>query len=149
MTEEQMRALPPGEIITVTDPALLALAWGNRRVSSRTRGMDVSAYPASVTAHRDLWARWFAEVAAYLDRDIVVIAKKKAQARIDAALGRNSGDPEMAEAEPTIPITQNEIDDMLAKRAELRAARDFAAADRIRDYLLAQGVEVQDGKVKT
>jgi cysteinyl-tRNA synthetase len=111
--------------------------------------MEIRAYPESVTAAPDLWVRWFKDVADNPKRVTIVIAKKKAQARIDAALGRVSADPEMVESEPTMRITQAEIDDMLDERAALRAARDFAAADRIRDYLLAQGVEVQDRKVNT
>ncbi len=38
-----------------------------------------------------------------------------------------------------------EIDALVAERVAARAAKDFAAADRIRDELAARGVEVMDG----
>jgi cysteinyl-tRNA synthetase len=37
------------------------------------------------------------------------------------------------------------IDALLAERERARAARDFSAADRIRDRLLAEGIEIVDG----
>jgi cysteinyl-tRNA synthetase len=42
-------------------------------------------------------------------------------------------------------ITEAEIDTALARRKEVRAAKDFAASDAIRDELSAAGVEVMDG----
>ena len=42
-------------------------------------------------------------------------------------------------------IAEAQIEAALARRQEARAARDFAAADAIRDELAAQGVEVMDG----
>ncbi len=42
-------------------------------------------------------------------------------------------------------ITEDEITAALARRKEVRAAKDFAASDAIRDELAAQGVEVMDG----
>jgi cysteinyl-tRNA synthetase len=42
-------------------------------------------------------------------------------------------------------ITEAEIEAVLTKRKEARAARDFATSDRLRDELAAQGVEVMDG----
>ena len=133
-----------GDVFEITNPDIIRGAWGSRRVSSRRRGMAVAAYPKRVTAARVLWERWLSETRP----ETVVIAKKKAQARIDAALGRAQGDPEAVKPDPPVSITQDEIDDMLAERSDLRAARQFAEADRIRDYLVRHGVEVQDGKVK-
>ena len=45
----------------------------------------------------------------------------------------------------TAQITEAEIDAALAARKEARAAKDFATSDRIRDDLIAKGVEVMDG----
>ena len=132
-------------LVRVTNSLVIEAAWGPSRVSSRTRGMTLSAYPGEITAALGSWKRWLSEDRNYVS---IVIAKKKAQARIDAALGRAQGDPEAVEPDPLVSITQDEIDDMLAERADLRAARQFAEADRIRDYLVRHGVEVQDGKVK-
>jgi cysteinyl-tRNA synthetase len=42
-------------------------------------------------------------------------------------------------------ITELEIEAALAQRKEARAAKDFATSDRIRDDLIAKGVEVMDG----
>ena len=42
-------------------------------------------------------------------------------------------------------ITEDEIESELAARQEARAAKDFAASDRIRDALAARGVAVMDG----
>jgi cysteinyl-tRNA synthetase len=45
----------------------------------------------------------------------------------------------------TTQITEPEIEAALASRKEARAAKDFATSDRIRDDLIARGVEVMDG----
>jgi cysteinyl-tRNA synthetase len=42
-------------------------------------------------------------------------------------------------------FTETEIETALAQRKEARAAKDFATSDRIRDDLIAKGVEVMDG----
>ncbi len=41
--------------------------------------------------------------------------------------------------------TAEEIDALLAKRAEARKAKDFATSDKIRDDLAAQGIVIEDG----
>ena len=43
------------------------------------------------------------------------------------------------------PIEIAEIDRLIARRKDARAAKDFAASDAIRDELAARGVEVMDG----
>jgi cysteinyl-tRNA synthetase len=45
----------------------------------------------------------------------------------------------------TATITEPEIEAALTARREARADRDFATSDRIRDDLIAKGVEVMDG----
>lgn len=42
-------------------------------------------------------------------------------------------------------ITETEIEPILIRRKEARAAKDFATSDALRDELAAQGVEVMDG----
>ncbi len=45
----------------------------------------------------------------------------------------------------TATITEAEIEAALEERKAARAAKDFATSDRIRDDLIARGVEVMDG----
>jgi cysteinyl-tRNA synthetase len=49
--------------------------------------------------------------------------------------------------EPTISVGLSEasINQKIAERAEAKKRRDFAAADRIRDELKAEGVILEDG----
>ena len=42
-------------------------------------------------------------------------------------------------------ISESEIEDVLARRKQARADKDFAASDALRDELAARGVEVMDG----
>ena len=136
-------ALPEG-VLTINDPQIIEASWGPRRVSSRTRGTQVNAYPTEVTASKGLWISWLKQPRDYVS---VVIAKKLAQARIDAALGLKSLDPEAPTVNPMSQITEEEVEDLLEERKELRAARLFEDADKIRDYLLKNGVSVADQKV--
>jgi hypothetical protein len=135
----------PDEVLTITDPLIIEAAWGPRRVSSRTRGMKLEAYPKEVSAHKSLWQHWLNQDRPFV---AVVIAKKRAQARINAALGVNSQDPEEQTQDPETKLSQEEIDDLMQEREELRASRKFSDADKIRDYLTANGVEVADQKIK-
>ncbi|GAA0864422.1 cysteine--tRNA ligase [Sphingopyxis soli] len=45
----------------------------------------------------------------------------------------------------TAVITEAEIETILTRRKEARAAKDFATSDKLRDELIAAGVEVMDG----
>jgi cysteinyl-tRNA synthetase len=45
----------------------------------------------------------------------------------------------------TATITEDEIEAVLTRRKEARAAKDFATSDALRDELAARGVEVMDG----
>ena len=46
---------------------------------------------------------------------------------------------------PELGITEPEIDAGIAARQAARAAKDFAAADRVRDELAGRGIELRDG----
>ena len=66
----------------------------------------------------------------------------------DGLLGLNllSLSREDLRLDPASPaIQKDEIDRMIARRQDARAAKDFATSDAIRDELAAAGVEVMDG----
>ncbi|MCW1427957.1 cysteine--tRNA ligase [Novosphingobium sp. JCM 18896] len=74
--------------------------------------------------------------------------KLAALAAMDAVLGLGLLDLDRAELRlrpKTATITEAEIEAVIARRKEARAAKDFAASDALRDELAAQGVEVMDG----
>lgn len=75
-------------------------------------------------------------------------AKLAAIAAIDAVtgLGLLTLDRRVLRIRPhAAVVTEAEIEAVLAQRQQARAARDFAASDRLRDDLAARGVEVMDG----
>jgi cysteinyl-tRNA synthetase len=92
---------------------------------------------------------------ALTDLDLVIAAKKqppavklRAIAALDAVLGLNLMALTRADLRlrpKAATITEVEIEAVLARRREARAAKDFAASDALRDELAAQGVEVMDG----
>jgi cysteinyl-tRNA synthetase len=74
--------------------------------------------------------------------------KRAAIGTIDAVLGVGLLDlpREALRICPKIAaITGEEIEAALARRKEARAAKDFATSDKLRDELIAAGVEVMDG----
>ncbi|HUT47941.1 MAG TPA: cysteine--tRNA ligase [Alphaproteobacteria bacterium] len=62
-------------------------------------------------------------------------------------LGILQADPEawLHDAADADAINGDAIEGMIAARAAARSAKDFAEADRIRDELAAQGVQIEDG----
>jgi cysteinyl-tRNA synthetase len=74
--------------------------------------------------------------------------KLSAANMIDLVLGLNLAMLERADLRirpKAATISEDEIEEALARRKEARAAKDFATSDAIRDELAAQGVEVMDG----
>ncbi len=75
-------------------------------------------------------------------------AKLKAVGAVDAILGLNLLTLTRADLRirpKAAVITEAEIEAALSARKEARAQKDFATSDRIRDDLIAKGVEVMDG----
>ncbi len=76
------------------------------------------------------------------------VAKLKAIAAMDAVLGLNLltlTRQDLRIRPKAAVITEAEIEAALEDRKAARAAKDFATSDRIRDDLIAEGVEVMDG----
>ncbi|GGN48221.1 cysteine--tRNA ligase [Novosphingobium indicum] len=75
-------------------------------------------------------------------------AKRAVVELMDGVLGLRLFD--MARADLRIrpkaaEISESEIEDVLARRKQARADKDFAASDALRDELAARGIEVMDG----
>ncbi|MFN3516880.1 MAG: cysteine--tRNA ligase [Novosphingobium sp.] len=74
--------------------------------------------------------------------------KLAAIAAMDAVLGLGLLDlarTELRLRPKAATITEDEIEAVLVRRREARAAKDFATSDALRDELAARGVEVMDG----
>ncbi len=74
--------------------------------------------------------------------------KRAAIATIDAALGIGVLDlprEDLRIRPKAATIMEEEIEAILLRRKEARAAKDFATSDKLRDELIAAGVEVMDG----
>ena len=74
--------------------------------------------------------------------------KRAAIATIDAVLGIGVLDlprEDLRIRPKAAAIMEKEIEAILLRRKEARAAKDFATSDQLRDELIAAGVEVMDG----
>ena len=92
----------------------------------------------------------FAELFAMATRLETATGKGRGQAKgelLAAAnlLGFLLGDPEAWFQAGVTDDLRERVDGLIAQRIEARAAKDWAAADRIRDELTALNVEVMDG----
>jgi cysteinyl-tRNA synthetase len=75
-------------------------------------------------------------------------AKRAVAEAMDAVLGLGLFGTSRADlrlAPKTATITEAEIEEVLARRKQARAEKDFATSDVLRDELSAQGVEAMDG----
>lgn len=74
--------------------------------------------------------------------------KRGALAAMDAVLGLDLltiGRADLRVRPKAATITEDDIEAILVRRKEARAAKDFAASDALRDELIAAGVDVMDG----
>lgn len=81
-------------------------------------------------------------------KDINPHEKGEALLKMDKVLGLNLANLSRSELRirpKAATISEDEIEEMLARRQAARAAKDFATSDAIRDTLAAKGVEVMDG----
>ncbi|KMS59220.1 cysteinyl-tRNA synthetase [Novosphingobium barchaimii LL02] len=75
-------------------------------------------------------------------------AKRAVVEAMDAVLGLDLFSTSRADLRlrpKTAAIAEAEIDDVLARRRQARAEKDFATSDALRDELAAKGVEAMDG----
>lgn len=138
-------------IITITDPLIIRLAWGPRRVTSSKRYGGLSpdqAYPDELTAAEGLWMDWIiAGVERWREGEWrIVVPDTKAEARILDQLQDILGEPKESPNESPA-LSDEEIEALIAKRDALRAEKKFSEADAIRDRLTESGVAVADQRM--
>lgn len=81
-------------------------------------------------------------------KNVNLIEKRTAFRVMDAVLGLDLLTVKRTDLRirpKTAAITEAEIEATLTRRKEARAAKDFATSDKLRDELIAAGVEVMDG----
>ena len=104
----------------------IAKVLGGVREATRLLDADLEEEDANAFAH--FCVAWFEELAG----DVLGVLPSP-----DVLLAEPEEDPRRAEV-------ADEVESLLLQRAEARAAKDWPAADAIRDRLAAMGVEVTD-----
>ena len=138
-----------------SDEAIQAAATGYRRLQRIARELEAVEGEGDPAAQAPYYERFRAALADDLNapRAMAVVwevARSDALSEVDRRdllrrfepvlglrLGEAGSDEEPSEADPR-------IDALLAEREAARAAKDWASADRIRDALAAEGIEIVD-----
>jgi cysteinyl-tRNA synthetase len=140
---------------TFNDDAMESAATGYRRLLAsavEVRDAEGEADPEVVEPHRarfraavrdDLNGPQALAVASEVARDSELSAadRRTLLLEFDEWLGLDLGSATLPEAAQE---SDPRIDDLVAKREEARARRDWAEADRIREALVAEGVVIED-----
>ncbi|MCJ2177918.1 cysteine--tRNA ligase [Novosphingobium album (ex Hu et al. 2023)] len=130
MAAERLKDVAPGE---ARHPKLAAML----DAFEKAIGEDLNT-PVALTALEDVLAA----------KKVDPAAKRAAVEAMDSVLGLDLFDIQRAglRLKPKgVEITEAEIEDVLARRKQARADKDFATSDALRDELAAKGVEVMDG----
>ena len=139
--------------ISYTEEAMEAAASAYRRLLRRAA--ELSEAPAGAEPPADYVARFDEAMADDLNApramavlwevvrngDLSAADRRDLLLAFDAVLGL---DLARAEARQEVHESDPRIDGLLQQREEARASKDFATADRIRDELAAEGVELID-----
>lgn len=136
-------------IIFTTNKFLIAWAWGPLRVTSNTRyGKLESPYAGEVGAAWRLWLRWFYQgTLRWIRYDVkIVIPTVKTSEKKKILDSVSHLKPQDVEERPT--LSEAEIEILLEKRKQYRSEKNFTESDKIRDYLIEHGVQVNDQKLK-
>ncbi|MCJ2186137.1 cysteine--tRNA ligase [Novosphingobium beihaiensis] len=130
MAAERLAGVTPGE---ARHPKLASML----DAFEKAIGEDLNT-PVALTALEDVLAA----------KKVDPSAKRAAVEAMDAVLGLDLFGTTRADLRlkpKGTEITEAEIGDVLARRKQARADKDFAASDALRDELAAKGVEVMDG----
>ena len=90
--------------------------------------------------------------AVFADKDLEPLDVLRVVGVVDLVLGLQllTTDPQSVTIRPAdATLNDEEIEALLSRRAQARAERDFAVADRVRDQLVDAGVVVEDSDVAT
>ncbi|WP_067735328.1 cysteine--tRNA ligase [Novosphingobium naphthalenivorans] len=130
MAAERLKDVAPGE---ARHPKLMPML----EAFEKAIGEDLNT-PVALTALEDVLAA----------KKVDPAAKRAAVEAMDSVLGLDlfgTGRADLRLKPKGVEITEAEIEDVLTRRKQARADKDFATSDALRDELAAKGVEVMDG----
>ncbi|MEJ2458876.1 MAG: cysteine--tRNA ligase, partial [Novosphingobium sp.] len=130
MAAGRLKDVAPGE---ARHPKLMPML----EAFEKAIGEDLNT-PVALTALEDVLAA----------KKVDPAAKRAAVESMDSVLGLDlfgTGRADLRLKPKGLEITEAEIEDVLERRKQARADKDFAASDALRDELAEKGVEVMDG----
>ncbi|MEJ2408099.1 MAG: cysteine--tRNA ligase [Novosphingobium sp.] len=130
MAAGRLKDVAPGE---ARHPKLMPML----EAFEKAIGEDLNT-PVALTALEDVLAA----------KKVDPAAKRAAVESMDSVLGLDlfgTGRADLRLKPKGVEITEAEIEDVLERRKQARADKDFAASDALRDELAEKGVEVMDG----